>query len=359
MIRQIDLAPLHAIVPTIVGLSDTDWLAAVAFASMRRVLNDDDRGPQRDMGQDINQRGDEAGLIGEIVGLRVVENTYPEPSYHVQHNLLAWSWPLDAPDVSVEEVATQSRLHIEVKALNLLPNRMKFLMNQRGHDRSKGKGVSHYLFVIVVSGGQHALVSELVSVATVDETFTLQDEKFGRGANRAIGVDLGPFLETKFGTEPEKLVPSWRRLNQNQRKMSLIDALRGSDPVASNRLQLAARYGAVDLVVRLRGRSNVQAMPYTRALSYIVRALSSAHKHAASTANPQAPLPLANAVHQREAREAARRCGWTSYEPKALRSLLHKLATDLRLNENAVRQQAFETLRGDAFFGDQSPWLAP
>jgi len=359
VIKQIDLAPLYASVPTIVKLSDTDWLAAVAFASMRRVLNDNDRGPQRDMGQDINQRGDEAGLIGEIVGLRVVENAYPEPSYRVQHNLLAWSWPLDASDVSVKEVASQSRLQIEVKALNLLPNRMKFLMNQRGHDRSKGKGVSHYLFVIVVSGSQHALVSELVSVATVDETFTLQDEKFGRGANRASGVDLGPFLDTKFGTEPERLVPSWRRLDQHQRKMSLIDALRGSDLVAPNRLQLAARYGAVDLVVRLRGRSDVRAMRYTQALNYIVRALSYAHKHAQITANPDAPLPFANAVHEREAREAARRCGWPSHEPQALRSLLHKLATDLRLHENAVRQRAFETLRGDAFFGDQSPWLAP
>ncbi len=224
---------------------------------------------------------------------------------------------------------------------------------------SQGKGVSHYLFVIVVSGSQHALVSELVSVATVDETFTLQDEKFGRGANRASGVDLGPFLDTKFGTEPERLVPSWRRLDQHQRKMSLIDALRGSDLVAPNRLQLAARYGAVDLVVRLRGRSDVRAMRYTQALNYIVRALSYAHKHAQITANPDAPLPFANAVHEREAREAARRCGWPSHEPQALRSLLHKLATDLRLHENAVRQRAFETLRGDAFFGDQSPWLAP
>lgn len=76
MNRQIDLVPLKAYTPTIVELSDTDWLAAVAFASMRRALNDGDRGPQRDMGQDINQRGDETGLIGEIVGLRVAEKVY-------------------------------------------------------------------------------------------------------------------------------------------------------------------------------------------------------------------------------------------------------------------------------------------
>ena len=219
--------------------------------------------------------------------------------------------------------------------------------------------MTHYLFVIVVSGGRRALVSELVSVATVDETFTLQDEKFGPGENWAIGVDLDPFLNTQFGAELERLVPPWRLLDERRRKMSLIDALRGNNPVAPNRLQLAGRYGAVDLVVRLRGRSDVQAMRYTQALNYIYRALRYAHKHAEVTANPHSPLPLANAVHEREAREAAGQCGWPSHEPQALRSLLHKLATDLRLHESSIKQWAFETLRGDAFFGDQSPWLVP
>ncbi len=359
MNSQIDLEPLKACVPTIVELSDTDWLAAVAFASMRRALNDGDRGPQRDMGRDINQRGDETGLIGEIVGLRAAEKAYSEPPYQVRHNLLAWRRPLDAPDITVVEASSRSRLQIEVKTLGLQRDRKKFLINHRGHNRSKSKGVTHYLFAIVVSGGRHALVSELVSVATVDETFTIQDEKFGRGQNRSIGVDLDPFLDSLFGEKPEDLVPSWHHLNEYRRKISLLDALRGDDPVAPNRLVRAARYGAVDLVVRLRSRSDTQEMRYTQALNYVVRALYYAHKNAAVTANPVGSLPLANASHEHEAQEAARRCGWPAYDRYALRSLLHELATDMRLHESPVRQWAFETLRGDVFFGDQSPWLAP
>jgi hypothetical protein len=359
MTSQINLEPLMACVPTIVELSETDWLAAVAFASMRRALNDGDRGPQRDMGRDINQRGDETGLIGEIVGLRVAEDAYSEPTYKVRHNLLAWRRPLDAPDITVEETSSQSRLQIEVKTLGLQRDRKKFLMNLRGHDRSKRKGVTHYLFAIVVSGGRHALVSELVSVATVDETFTIQDEKFGRGQNRSIGVDLDPFLDSLFGEKPENLVPTWNQLDEYRRKISLLNALRGDEPVAPNRLELAARYGAVDLVVRLRGRSDTQEMHYTQALNYVIRALRCAHKHAEITANPDGPLPLANASHELEALEAARQCKWPTHEPRALRSLLHELTTDMRLDDNPIRQSAFNTLRGDAFFGDQSPWLVP
>ena len=92
---QINTEPLKACVPTVIELSDTDWLAAVAYAAMRRVLNEGDRGPQRDMGQDINQHVDQTGLIGEIVGLRVAEIAYSEPPYKVRHNLLAWRRPLE------------------------------------------------------------------------------------------------------------------------------------------------------------------------------------------------------------------------------------------------------------------------
>lgn len=357
MIRQIDLMPLKACVPTIVELSDTDWLAAVAYAAMRRVLNDRDRGPQRDMGRDINQRGDETGLIGEIVGLRVAEKAYSESSYHVWHNLLAWRRTQDAPDITVEGASDQSRLQIEVKTLGLQLDRKKFLMNQRGHVRSKSKGVTHYLCVIVVRGGRHALVSELVPVATVDETFTLQDEKFGRGQNRSIGVDLDPFLDSMFGKMPEDFVTSWRQLDEYRRKIALLDALRGYNPVVPSRLEKADRYGAIDLVVRLRGRSDIQEMRYTQALNYVIRALYYADKHAEVTANPNGPLPIANATHALEACEAARQCGWPSHEQQALRNLLHELATDMRLDENPARQWAFNTLRGDAFFGDKSPWL--
>ena len=232
-------------------------------------------------------------------------------------------------------------------------------MNQRGHDRSKSKGATHYLFVIVVRGGRHALVSELVPVATVDETFTLQDEKFGRGQESSIGVDLDPFLDSLFGEKPEDLVPSWHLLGEYRRKIFLIDALRSDNPVAPNRLELADRYGAIDLVVRLRGRSDTKGMQYTQALNYVVRALYYAHKNAEVTANPDGSLPIASASHEHEAREAARLCGWPSYERQAFTSLLHELATDMRLHESDIRQRAFNTLRGDGFFGDQSPWLVP
>lgn len=223
--------------------------------------------------------------------------------------MLAWRRPLDDPDITVEELSSQSRLQIEVKALGLQQHLRKFLMNQRGHERSKNKGVTHYLFVIVVNGGRHALVSELISVETVDKTFTLQDERFGRGQNRSIGLDLDPFLDSLFGEKPEELVPSWHQLNQYRRKVSLIDALRGDNPVAASHLEQAARYGAVDLVVRLRGRSDTRAMNYSQAINYVIRALRCAHQHAKVTANPEGPLPLANASHESEALEAARRCG--------------------------------------------------
>lgn len=356
---QVHLAALEARVPAIAELSDSDWLAAMAYASMRRTLNDGARGPQRDMGHDINQRGDEAGLIGEIVGLRLAERAYPAPAYHVQHSLLAWRWPLDAPDVTITDAATQGRLQLEVKTLALQMNRRKFLMNQRGHERSKAKGVTHYLFVIAVSGGQRALVSTVVSVATVDRTFTLQDELFGRGQNRAIGVDLDPFLDSMFGDKPTELVPSWRQLGANQRKAALMGALSGEQPVAPARLERAARYGAIDLVVRLRGRADPQTMAVGEALDYAIHSLNAAHQHANVTALTGAPLPLANAAHETAAREAARQCRWPAQDPQALRRLLHELATDMRLHDSPVRQAAFDALRGDAFFGDASPWLDP
>src|SRR4051812_17756218 len=79
--------PLWMLTPTGIGLTGDFWRAAAAIAGWRLAVNDPIRSSDRDRGREKNRLNEIQGVVGELIGIRVIEQLHPPPVM-VRHDLL-------------------------------------------------------------------------------------------------------------------------------------------------------------------------------------------------------------------------------------------------------------------------------
>lgn len=187
-------------VPRRFGLSREVWEVAAIFAGLRERANDPIRARDRDRGRAKNWLADIWGVLGELVAIRTVNEVCP--SAPIWHHPIDFERSVDVVDLVVD--IDRGPVKLETKAHLLDPRKRWFMVNERAHQRSLGRGAEGYLPIISVLGAPRVHVGALLRTDVLDNwgppDKVLKDP--------AIGVPLGDLATDCFGLPLDALTRS-------------------------------------------------------------------------------------------------------------------------------------------------------
>ena len=120
----------------------------------------------RDRGDAINRQNDLQGALGELLGLRLLEESLPE-GHAIQHCLVDLEGSIDECDLVVTTSA--GTVKYEVKC-HFDESKKKYLaINERAYERSERRGAQGFIPMITRPGLQRVCVGSMIRIEEVGQ----------------------------------------------------------------------------------------------------------------------------------------------------------------------------------------------
>jgi hypothetical protein len=144
--------------PRKIQLSRELWVAAAVLGLLRTVVNDEYRQATRDRGTAKNILNDLQGSLGELVGIRLLDQAGFNAS---AQGLLDLNGSVDRPDLVAD---TDPPTLLDVKChFDEHPKRL-FLINEKARLRSINRGVVAFLPIVTAALRQGAYLGKLIPI---------------------------------------------------------------------------------------------------------------------------------------------------------------------------------------------------
>lgn len=153
--------------PLRIELSRELWVAAAILGMLRTMVNDPNRATIRDRGYSYNILNDLQGALGELVGIRLIEDLKKDDLGQEIRGLLDLGKSVNLADLEVLD--GERSIFIDVKCHFDEKRKKFFLINEEARKRSIDRQVTAFLPIVAAAWRRNAIIGKPIPIEQLVE----------------------------------------------------------------------------------------------------------------------------------------------------------------------------------------------